>query len=73
MGNCKCGCGEEARSGNFIAGHSGKLTANVIKEAGGLFALQELVQSAKKYSYGEEDPEEFLDLVRRLFPVKKLR
>jgi hypothetical protein len=70
MGDCRCGCGEAVRSGDFIAGHSGKLTSSLIKEVGGLFALQEFVQSAKKYSYGEKDQEEFLDLIRQIFPKK---
>jgi len=73
MGDCKCGCGEPVRSGDFIAGHSGKLTSSLVKEVGGLFVLQELVQSAKKYSYRENDPGEFSDLIRRIFPVKKPR
>ena len=73
MGDCKCGCGELVRDGNCIAGHSGKLTASLVKEVGGLFALQDLIQSAKKYSCGEKDPEEFLDLIRSIFPLKKLR
>jgi len=73
MGDCKCGCGESVRGGNFIAGHSHKLTSHLVKEVGGLFALQELVQSAKKYSHGKKDPEEFLDLIRRIFPVKNPR
>ena len=73
MGNCKCGCGQPTSSGNFITGHnSQKLTASLIDEVGSLSALQELVQSAKKYSRGEKDPEEFLDLIRRIFPVKNL-
>jgi len=70
MGNCKCGCGEAARSGNFIAGHSQKLTANLVNEVGGLFTLQELVQAAKKYSCGEKGQEQFLSVVQRIFPVK---
>ncbi len=69
MGSCKCGCGETARSGDFIAGHSQKLTASLVNEIGGLFALQELIQSTKKYSCGEKRPEEFLDLIWRIFPV----
>jgi hypothetical protein len=73
MGKCKCGCGETASGGNFIAGHSQKLTASLVKEVGGLFALQKLVQSAQKYACGEKDPEEFLDLIRRIFPVKNPR
>jgi hypothetical protein len=73
MGDCRCGCGEPVRSGDFIAGHSGKLTASLVKEVGGLFTLQELVQSAKKFSYGEKDPKELLDLIRRIFPVKNLK
>ena len=70
MGNCKCGCGKPASGGNFIAGHGQKLTAILVSEVGSLFALRELVQSAKKYSCGEKDPEEFLDLIRRIFPRK---
>jgi hypothetical protein len=70
MGKCKCGCGERASGGNFIAGHSQKLTASLVNDVGGLFALQKLVQSAKKFSSGEKDPEEFLDLIRRIFPRK---
>jgi hypothetical protein len=70
MGNCRCGCGQPAENGDFIAGHSQKLAASLIREVGGLFALQGLVQSAKKYSYGKKDREEFLDLIRRIFPVK---
>jgi hypothetical protein len=70
MGICKCGCGETASSGNFIAGHSQRLTASLVKEVGGLFALQKLVNAAKKYSCGEKDQEEFLDLIRRIFPRK---
>lgn len=70
MGKCKCGCGEPATSGNFVAGHSQKLMASLVNEVGGLFALQELVQSAKNYSYGEKDQKEFLDLIRRIFPRK---
>jgi hypothetical protein len=73
MGNCKCGCGEEANNGDFIAGHSQKLTSHLVKEVGGLFTLQELVQSAKKYSHGKKDSEEFLDLIRRIFSVKNPR
>jgi hypothetical protein len=71
MGKCKCGCGETARGGDFIAGHSQKLTASLVKEVGGLFALQKLVQSTKKYACGEKVPEELeelLDLIRRIFP-----
>jgi hypothetical protein len=70
MGKCKCGCGETASSGNFVAGHSQKLTASLVNDVGGLFALQKLVQSAKKFSAGEKDPAEFLDLIRRIFPRK---
>jgi len=73
MGDCKCGCGEPASNKDFIAGHSQKLTASLVKEVGGLFALQDLVQSAKKCSYGEKGSEEFLDLIRRIFPVKNPR
>ena len=73
MGNCKCGCGEPASGGNFIAGHSQKFIANLVNEVGGLFALQELVQSAKKYSCGEKDPEELLDIIRHIFSGKNLR
>jgi hypothetical protein len=73
MGYCRCGCGEPVRSGDFIAGHSGKLTSSLVKEVGGLFTLQELVQSAKQYSDGEKDPKELLDLIRRIFPVKNLK
>lgn len=73
MGDCKCGCGEPAENGDFIAGHSQKLTASLVKEVGGLFNLQALVRSIKKYSYGEQDPEELLDLIRRIFPEKKPR
>jgi hypothetical protein len=73
MGYCRCGCGELVRSGDFITGHSGKLTSSLVKEVGGLFALQDLVQSAKKYSCGEKDPEELLNLIRRIFPVKNLK
>jgi hypothetical protein len=54
MCKCKCGCGEPAGSGNFIAGHSRKLTASLVNGVGGLFALQKLVQSAKKHSCGEK-------------------
>jgi hypothetical protein len=70
MGKCKCGCGETARGGNFIAGHSQRLTASLVNDVGGLFVLQKLVQSAKKFSCGEKEPEEFLDLIRRIFPRK---
>jgi len=73
VGDCRCGCGEPAENGDFIAGHSQKLTASLVKQVGGLFALQELVQSAQKYSCEEKSQEEFLDLIRRIFPVKKLR
>jgi hypothetical protein len=73
MGNCKCGCGERTSGGNFLPGHDQKLRTMLVDEVGGLFALQELVQSAKKYSCGEKDPEELLDLIRRIFPVKNLR
>jgi len=70
MGDCKCGCGKPASGGNFIAGHSQVLTASLVKEAGGLFALQELVQAAKEYSCREKGQEEFLHIVQRIFPVK---
>ena len=73
MGDCKCGCGEPVRSGDFIAGHSGKLTSSLVKEVGGLFTLQELIQAAKQYSYGEKRTKEFLDLIRRIFPAKNPR
>ena len=73
MGNCKCGCGKPASGGNFLAGHSQVLTARLVNEVGGLFALQELVQSAKKYSFGEKDAKDFLEIIRRIFPVKNLR
>lgn len=72
MGDCKCGCGEPANNGDFIAGHSQKLISSLVKELGGLSALQELVQSAKQYSYGEMRTKDFLDLIRRFFPVKNL-
>jgi len=67
MGNCKCGCGEPASNGNFISGHGQKLTACLVKEAGGLFALQELVDAAKKYSGGTMESEEFTSIVRKNF------
>lgn len=73
MGACRCGCGEPASNGDFIAGHSQKLTSSLVKEVGGLFALQDLVQSAKEYSRGGKNQKEFLDLVRRLFPAEKKR
>lgn len=73
MGDCKCGCGEKVSSSNFSPGHSQRLTASLVKEVGGLFALPELVQSAKKYSCGEKNQEEFLALIRRIFPRKNLR
>lgn len=73
MGDCKCGCGEEAGNGDFIVGHSQKLTSSLVKEVGGLFTLQELIQSAKQYSYGEKRTKEFLDLIKRIFPVKNPR
>jgi len=72
MGECKCGCGEPASNGDFIAGHSQKLTANSVKEVGGLFVLQELILSAKKYAYGQQDSDELPDLIRRIFPLKQL-
>ena len=68
MGRCKCGCGEPVNDANFVAGHSQKLTARLVSEVGGLFALQELVQAAKKYSCGEKNSKEFLDIVQRIFP-----
>ena len=70
MGNCKCGCGEPASGRNFIAGRGQKLADSLVSEVGSLFTLQELVQSAKKYFCGGKDPEEFLDLIRRIFPLK---
>jgi hypothetical protein len=73
MGDCRCGCGEPANNGEFIAGHSQKLTSSLVKEVGGLFVLQELIQAAKKYSQGKKDPEAFLDLIRRIFPVQKIQ
>lgn len=73
MGDCRCGCGEEASNGDFIAGHSQKLTSRLFKQVGGLFAMQELIQSAKKFAYGGQDPETFLSLVRRLFPAHNLK
>ena len=68
MGDCKCGCGKQASSGNFIAGHSRVLTASLVKEVGVFFALQELIQAAKEYSCGEKDSEQFLNIVQRIFP-----
>jgi hypothetical protein len=73
MGDRKCGCGNPVNGTNFLPGHDQKLRTMLVNEVGGLFALQELVQSAKKYSCGEKDPEEFLDLIRRIFPGKNLR
>jgi len=73
MGDCRCGCGEPANNGDFIAGHAQKLTSSLVKEVGGLFVLQELVEFAKKYSYGEKGTKEFLDLIRRIFPAKNPR
>lgn len=73
MGDCRCGCGEEVSNGNFVTGHGQKLTARLMKEAGGLFLLQELVESAKAYSFGKMDLEYFLDLLRRIFPAKNSR
>jgi hypothetical protein len=64
MGDCRCGCGEPAENGDFIAGHGQKLSASLVKEVGGLFVLQELDESAKQYSYGEKGTNEFLDLIR---------
>ncbi len=73
MNNCKCGCGNPASGRNFLPGHDQRLRTRLVDEVGGLFALQELVQSAKKYSCGEMDTEKFLNLIRRIFPVKNLR
>jgi hypothetical protein len=36
----------------FQQSDSGKLTSSLVKEVGDLFALQELIESAKQYSYG---------------------
>ncbi|MEW6334202.1 MAG: hypothetical protein AB1558_08020 [Thermodesulfobacteriota bacterium] len=72
MGDCKCGCGEPASNGDFIAGHSQKLTAHLVKEVGGLFVLQELIRSAKQYAHGEQEAEILLDLIRRIFPPDRL-
>ena len=73
MGACRCGCGEPASNGDFIVGHIQRLTVSLVKEVGGLFALQELVKSAKEYSRGGKNQKEFLDLVRRLLPAENKR
>lgn len=70
MGICKCGCGKETNLGDFLPGHDQKLRASLENEVGGIFALQELIQEAKKYSYGETTSEVFLALVRRVFASK---
>jgi hypothetical protein len=57
----------------FQQSDSGKLTSSLVKEVGDLFALQELIESAKQYSYGEIRTKEFLDLIRQIFPVKNLK
>jgi len=67
MGDCKCGCGNEAKIGDFIPGHDQKLRVSLENEVGGIFALQDLIQAARKYSYGETGAEDFLNLVRRVF------
>ena len=73
MGDCKCGCGNPVNGTNFLPGHDQKLRTMLVDEVGGLFALQKLIQAAKKFSRGEMDPESFLDLIRRIFPVQKLK
>lgn len=73
MGNCKCGCGNPVSDRNFLPGHDQKLRTMLVDEVGGLFALQELVQSAKQYTRGEKDPEEFLEHIKSIFPVKNRR
>ena len=73
MGECRCGCGNPTSGAYFLPGHDQKLRTMLVDEAGGLFALQELVLSAKKYSCGEMDSEEFLDLVRRILPGENKR
>lgn len=70
MGECRCGCGNPTSGAYFLPGHDQKLRTMLVDEAGGLFALQELVLSAKKYSIGAMSAEEFLDIVRRIFPEK---
>jgi len=73
MGACRCGCGEPTENRDFVTGHSQRLSASLVKEVGGLFALQELVESAKKYAYGEKGTKEFLELIRRIFPAPNMR
>lgn len=70
MPNCKCGCGKKANIGGFLPGHDQKLRVSLEDEVGGLLALQELVQGAKKYSCGEAEAEQFESLVRRIFAAK---
>lgn len=70
MSVCKCGCGNETNYGDFIPGHDQKLRTSLENEVGGIFALQELILAAKKYSYGETTSDVFLALVRRVFAPK---
>jgi hypothetical protein len=53
-------------SGDFIAGHDQKLRARLEQEVGGLFVLEKLVSTAKRYAVGDLSGQEFEREVRRL-------
>jgi hypothetical protein len=73
MVNCQCDCGGSVAVGDFLPGHDQNLRTKLEHRVGGLLALKELVQAAKKYSCGELRAEELENLVRCIFTAKDRR
>jgi hypothetical protein len=68
MSDCKCGYGGEAGIGSdFRRGHDSKLRSELERLAGGIFGLERLVRSAKKYSDGKMNEHKFNNLVKKIF------
>ena len=73
MGNCKCGCGAfTCNDRNFIPGHDSKLRSQIEAEAGGVFAVQDIIAAAKYYSCGAITSSELATTVKEIFAAKSI-
>ena len=67
MGDCKCGCGNEAKIGDFIPGHDQKLRSTLEQKVGGLLFLKQLLASCEEYAAGKASEADVLRTIRQVF------
>jgi hypothetical protein len=64
MAKCECGCGDDAKGGQFLPGHDQRLRAFLETDVGGLLSLRALVRATRSYCDGHITDQAFTQTVR---------